>query len=203
MGNGLDLDGKANVYLGGVTSTGDFPAQRTMRKSTEADAFLCRIRPAEHANTCRVFGGRQEEKLTGIALDTKRGVYAVGGTRSADFPTKDPVRAALAGQSNLFLTRLALPSLEISLSTSFGGNGDDSGCGIALDNSGNPIIAGITDSTDLPDPSDAYQRTNSKGMPFSPLFEVGIIGRFERPTLEVRTTMKADMTTPTTVACQA
>ncbi|PYV29729.1 MAG: hypothetical protein DMG09_29305 [Acidobacteria bacterium] len=26
MGNGLDLDGKANVYLGGVTSTGDFPA---------------------------------------------------------------------------------------------------------------------------------------------------------------------------------
>jgi len=203
MGNGLDLDGKANVYLGGVTSTGDFPAQRTMRKSTEADAFLCRIRPAEHASTCRVFVGRQKESSPESRWTRKGESMPVGGTRSADFPTKDPVQAALAGQSDLFLTRLALPSLEISFSTSFGGNGDDSGWGIALDNSGNPIIAGITDSTDLPDPSDAYQRTNSKGMPFSPLFEVGIIGRFERPTLEVRTTMKADMTTPTTVACQA
>jgi len=122
--------------------------------------FVCRLRPADNANTCRVFGGGQEEKLTGIALDTKRGIYAVGYTRSADFPTKDPVRPTLAGPSDLFLTRLTLPALEISFSTFFGGNGDDSGWGIAIDRSGNPVVAGITDSMDLPRTSGAYQHAN-------------------------------------------
>ena len=160
LGNGLDLDDGGNVYLGGVTSSSDFPAQRRLRKSTGADVFVCRLRPADNANTCRVFGGGQEEKLTGIALDTKRGIYAVGYTRSADFPTKDPVQPTLAGPSDLFLTRLTLPALEISFSTFFGGNGDDSGWGIAIDRSGNPVVAGITDSMDLPRTSGAYQHAN-------------------------------------------
>src|SRR5262249_55578144 len=49
VGNGLDLDERGNVYLGGVTSSGDFPAQRTNRLTTEDDAFVCWIRPVEHA----------------------------------------------------------------------------------------------------------------------------------------------------------
>ncbi|MEX2261312.1 MAG: SBBP repeat-containing protein [Bryobacteraceae bacterium] len=161
LGNGLDLDDRGNVYLGGVTSSADFPAQRTPRKSAGADVFVCRFRPAENGASCRVFGGRQEEKLTGIVLDAKRGIYAVGYTRSADFPTKDPVQPALAGTSDLFLTRLSLPALEISFSTFFGGNGDDSGWGIAIDGSGNPVVAGITDSRDLPGTSGGYQRAIS------------------------------------------
>lgn len=160
QGNDLDLDAKAQVYLGGVTSSGDFPAQRIVKKSTEADAFLCWIRFAEQAIWCRVLGGGQEEKLTGIALDTKKGIYAVGHTRSTGYPTKDPVQPALAGRSDLFLTELALPSLEISFSTFFGGSGDDGGWGITLDREGNPVVAGITDSTDLPSTSGAYQRAN-------------------------------------------
>jgi hypothetical protein len=148
---------RGNIYVGGVTSSGDFPAQQTLRRSAEADAFVCRIRPAENVNTCRVFGGGREEKLTGIALDARGGIYAVGYTRSADFPTKDPVQPSLAGPSDLFLTRLALPALEISFSTFFGGSGGDSGWGLAIGRRGNPVVAGITDSTDLPGTSGAYQ----------------------------------------------
>lgn len=160
VGNGLDLDDRGNIYIGGVTSSGDFPALQRSRKSGAADAFLCRIRPTGNAASCRVFGGEQEEKLTGIALDTKRGIYAVGYTKSADFPTKDAVQPALAGRSDLFLTRLALPALEISFSTFFGGDGDDSGWGIAIDRRGDPVVAGITDSTDLPATSGGYQHAN-------------------------------------------
>jgi hypothetical protein len=64
------------------------------------------------------------------------------------------------GQKDLFLTRLALPALETTLSTFFGGTGDDSGWGIALDSAGNPVVAGITCSNDLPDTSGAYQRVS-------------------------------------------
>jgi hypothetical protein len=157
MGNGLDLDDEGNVYLGGTTSSTDFPAQR---RPSAADAFLCRVR-LNAGTSCVVLGGAHEEKLTGIALDRRNGLYAVGYTRSAGFPTRRPVQPSLAGPGDLFLTRVALPALELSFSTFFGGRGDDSGWGVAIDRDGNPVVAGITDSMDLPSISNAYQRASS------------------------------------------
>jgi hypothetical protein len=106
-----------------------------------------------------VFGGEREEKLTGIALDGKEGIAATGYTRSYHFPLNDPLQAALKGTSDLFVTKLALPDLTPTLSTYFGGSGDDSGWGVAP-GSGNIAVAGTTDSADLPVSADAYQRNH-------------------------------------------
>ena len=43
---------------------------------------------------------------------------------------------------------------------SFGGSGKDSGWGIAVDPRGNPVVAGITDSLDLPGTAGSYQPVN-------------------------------------------
>jgi hypothetical protein len=160
VGNGLDLDGSGNVYAGGTTSSSNFPTGRIAKKSADADAFVCKMRLEDGISTCRVFGGAQEEKLTGVALDGTGGIYAVGYTRSPDFPARDPVQAALSGTSDLFLTRLAVSDLQIMFSTFFGGSGDDSGWGVAVDRSGHPVVAGITNSTDLPGTSGAYRRAS-------------------------------------------
>ena len=157
LGNALDLDESGNVYVGGTTSSGDFPGQRTNKLTTEDDAFVCRIEPVKQGVSCRVFGGGNGEMLTGIALDGAEGLYATGWTKSADFPTKHPLQKVLGGRSDSFLTRLALPSLEITHSTFFGGAGEDTGWGIAVDRSGNPVVAGTTDSTDLPGTTGSYQ----------------------------------------------
>ena len=160
LGNALDLDESGNVYVGGTTSSGDFPGQRNNRLTTEDDAFVCRIEPVKQGVSCRVFGGDSGEMLTGIALDGAEGLYATGWTESADFPTKHPLQKALGGRSDSFLTRLALPSLEITHSTFFGGTGEDTGWGIAVDRSGYPVVAGTTDSTDLPGTTGSYQPRN-------------------------------------------
>lgn len=160
LGNGLDIDNASAVYLGGVTSSSDFEGRQHAKASADDDAFLCRIRPAERSFSCLVFGGGKAEKLTGVALDGNGGIYAAGVTNSADFPAVDPLQTSLRGTSDVFLTRLALPAMKVTFSTTFGGSGEDSGWGIAIDRQGNPVVAGITDSVDLPGAVQSYQSAN-------------------------------------------
>jgi hypothetical protein len=87
----------------------------------------------------------------------------VGYTKSKDFTTLHPIQAELRGVSDLFLTRFSTSSLTPTFSTFFGGSGDDSGWSVTVDRLGNPIVAGTTDSKDLPNSSGGYQRTNKGG----------------------------------------
>jgi hypothetical protein len=87
--------------------------------------FLCRIRPPEGSASCLVFGGGKAEKLTGVALDHNRGIYAVAVTDSADFPAIHPLQKSLRGTSDAFLRSLALPAMKMTFSTSFGGSAEE------------------------------------------------------------------------------
>ncbi len=100
LGNGLDIDNAGAVYLGGVTSSSDFKGRQHAKAFSDDDVFLCRIRPAERAASCFVFGGGKAEKLTGVALDRNGGIYAVGFTNSADFPAIHPLQKSLRGTSD-------------------------------------------------------------------------------------------------------
>lgn len=164
VGNALELDEGGRVLVGGTTTSTDFPGQNGSGRGN-ADAFISSWRLSDTASHHSVvFGGSSEEKLTGIALDGKGGVFAVGYTKSEDFPAHDPVQPNLRGVSDLFLTRLRVSSLAISFSTYLGGSGDDSGWGVAVDEGGTPVVAGITDSQDLPVSDDASQRTAQGGL---------------------------------------
>ena len=162
--DGLELDNNGGVFVGGMTESNDFPGQTKPRTTSKGDAFVSHVEP-EHPKTLHsvVFGGQNEEYLTGLALDGRGGLFAVGFTKSKDFPTVHPIQGSLRGVSDLFLTRFAISSLTPTFSTFFGGSGDDSGWGVTVDRSGNPIVAGTTDSKDLPISPGAYQRTNEGG----------------------------------------
>ncbi|MFN0106309.1 MAG: SBBP repeat-containing protein [Bryobacteraceae bacterium] len=160
VGSALDIDSRGNVYVGGWTSSNDFPVQVTRKATTENNAFVCRLRTDRHGMSCRVFGGGKDEMLTGIALDRQGGIYAAGSTSSADFPVLQPTQKMLGGRTDVFLTRLDVSSLEITFSTFIGGSGDDTGWGVVVDKRGDPTVAGTTDSTDLPGTTGSYQPSN-------------------------------------------
>lgn len=165
QGNGLALDGSGGVLVGGTTWSSNFPGVQKPHATTSGDAFVVYFRPGDR-NSLRstVFGGTAEEKLTGIAVDGKGGVFAVGYTKSKDFPLVAPIQSALRGVSDLFLVRLNLSDLSPTFSTFFGGSGDDSGWGVTVDRSGNPVVAGITNSSDLPAQKDAFQTSYRGGL---------------------------------------
>jgi hypothetical protein len=161
---GLDLDGRGGVFVGGTTWSANFPGQRTAHTAVHGDAFIAYLR-MDYATSLRsvVFGGSQEERLSGIALDGRGGLFAVGHTKSKDFPLIQPLQMELKGAQNIFLVRVNAQSLVPTFATYFGGSGEDYGCGVAVDRGGNPVIAGTTRSRDLPVAADAFQGASKGG----------------------------------------
>lgn len=158
VGNALEFDGTGGAFVGGTTTSDDFPG-RTDPRTTDPDAFVARLSLSNEGSPGSiVFGGSAEEKLTGLAADGEGGVFAVGYTRSVDFPVHKPIQSNLRGSSDLFLGRLSTSDLSFTFSTYLGGAGEDEGWGVAVDSEGAPVVAGTTTSGDLPTGTDAFQR---------------------------------------------
>lgn len=80
------------------------------------------------------FGGSGEEKLTGIAYHAGK-IYTAGYTQSKDWKR-------LRGPSDAFVVRLDAKTLAVEHEEFYGGIGDDSAWGIAVDKRGRVFIAG-------------------------------------------------------------
>ena len=159
-GYGLELDEAGGAYVAGPTSSKNFPGQTTTRDVHGFDAFVAHVRPG-HADSLRsvVFGGSKDERLTGIAADHSGGIYAVGTSSSPDFLTLEAHVNGFSGASKMFLTRLDKATLQPTFSRLFGGSGDDSGWGITVNNKGDVIVAGTTNSPDLPGSVTGFQNS--------------------------------------------
>jgi hypothetical protein len=96
------------------------------------------------------FGGSGEEKLTGIAYHRGK-IYATGYTKSKDWK-------ALRGPSDAFIVTLNAKTLAIEHEELYGGIGNDSAWGVAVDKRGRVFIAGQTDSPDLPGARRGFQK---------------------------------------------
>lgn len=164
IGNALELDGTRVVFVGGTTTSDDFPGRRGHR-GVGPDAFVSRLRLSSEESPASIgFGGSAEEKLTGLAADGGGGLFAVGYTRSVDFPIHDPMQSELRGESDLFVVRFGSSDLLFTFSTYPGGTGEDEGWGVAVDLEGAPVVAGTTNSRDLPASFDALQRGLGGGL---------------------------------------
>jgi uncharacterized protein (TIGR03437 family) len=90
--------------------------------------------------------------ISGIALDPAGNVIVTGGTRATDFPTANPVQAAIAGESDAFAAILSSNGSVLNFATFFGGSQDDGALAAGIDSTGNVILAGQTWSPDFPVP---------------------------------------------------
>ena len=80
-----------------------------------------------------------------IAVDLAGNAHVTGETNSANFPAANSFQS-YAGSSDAFVLKLNSTGSALIYSTHLGGNGQDIGNGIALDQAGNAYLMGITDS---------------------------------------------------------
>ncbi len=154
-GTGIAVDGAGSAYVTGITTSTNFPTrspyQAAFRGAT-FDTFVMKLAPAGNALTYSTYlGGSTDDNVSsGIAVDGAGSAYVTGYTSSTDFPTQSPYQAALKGNRNAFVTKLAPAGNALAYSTYLGGSAEDYGSGIAVDAAGSAYVTGRTTSTDFP-----------------------------------------------------
>jgi len=163
-GIGIARDAAGDIYLTGSTASTDFPsgpgyalqcAQKPLILSCQ-DAFVMKLSSDLTTIVYSTFLGGPDPATEGacdIAVDSDGSAIVVGMTGAQDFPvTQNAIQTQLAGDLDMFITRLTPEGTALTFSTYLGGTLKelDECAGIGIDNAGNVYVAASTQSNDLP-----------------------------------------------------
>lgn len=151
---GLGFDPSGNVVVSGQTRSANFPVTAGVVDAVfggESEAFVLKLNAAGSALLWSTFlGGSDREEGDELAVDAAGNVYTVGMTTSFDFPLRGAFQAQNRGPHDLFVSKLNPTATAFVWSSYFGGSGDDHSPSLAIDANRNVLVAGGTNSSDLP-----------------------------------------------------
>ena len=102
-------DASGCAYVTGYTTSTDFPVKNAYQSANAggSDVFVTKLSAAGNALIYSTYlGGSDTDIGRGIAVDTGGRAYVTGYTQSANFPTQNPVQAALGGLSDAFVFKI-------------------------------------------------------------------------------------------------
>jgi hypothetical protein len=167
-GYGIAAGSPGIVYLTGSTASSNFPVTASAFQGTTgggtcngtacSDAFVAEMNTTLTGKAALVYstylGGNLSDQGSAIVADSSGNVYVTGFAFSSNFPvTAGVYQNSLVGTNNAFVAKLnpaTSGAASLVYSTYLGGNGADTGNGIAVDSSGNTYITGATTSTNFP-----------------------------------------------------
>jgi hypothetical protein len=169
IGFGVAVDANGNAFTIGITASIDFPvtqgAYQTSFQGGAFDVYVAKL-GVDGSNFVysTYFGGSGFDEGLKVALDSAGNAYLTGSTNSSDFPiSPNAFQKKLAGGFDAFAAKLNAAGSQLLYSTFLGGALLDSSNGIAVDESGNAMIAGYTASPDFPVTSGAVQANSGGG----------------------------------------
>jgi len=166
----IALDSSGDVYVGGSTSSANFPVTHGAYLTTNiGGGFITKLNPA---GTGLIYSTYFNDEVSGMTVDSSGNTYLVGSTSSGSFPvtpgafltTFDPNRP---GGPIGFVSKMNPTATALVYSTYLGGSGGplpdvgDFAQSIAVDAAGNAYAVGTTFSTDFPVTPGAFQSTNN------------------------------------------
>ncbi len=161
---GIAVDTQGNVYVTGMTKSTDFPTKNPYQANINGgdwyDVFVTKLSfDGQSLIYSTYLGGGSNDEGKGIAVDSQGNAYVTGMTNSTNFPTKTPCQANMAGDWDVFITKISSNGQSLIYSTYLGGGGSDGGYGIAVDSQGNAYVTGRTFSTNF-QTKNPYQANN-------------------------------------------
>jgi len=181
MGSGITVDAAGCAYATGQASSTNFPVTAGPFQNWLAgpeNAYVTKVNAAGTGLLYSTYlggsgGGGEGDRGEGISVDGSGCAYLTGQTPSSDFPVtakafQKTIGGGINSSGNAFVTKLNAAGSDLLYSTYLGGNGMDSGNGIAVDGAGCAYLTGYAGSTNFPVTAGAFQRTI--GSPYNNAF---------------------------------
>ncbi|MFC2146796.1 SBBP repeat-containing protein, partial [Acidobacteriota bacterium] len=150
------------LYITGVTRSNDFPMSTASQYKGEDDVFFCRLDTSGSLLCSWYIGGTYTDVGRGIAVDDSDNAYIVGNTYSNDFPTLNAFQDSVFGYGgSAFVCKIHYDA-GLIYSTFLGGEYDEHGQDIAVDDTGSCYVTGYTWSAQFP-VKNAFQGTYRGG----------------------------------------
>ena len=175
-GRAIALDTSGDAYVGGFTSSTNFPSTPASFQPTcgaacgTNDGFVSELDPAGAKLIYSTYlGGSLGASVYGLALDASNNAYLTGTTPSTDFPaTKGAFQTTCGGGCtgntvDAFAAKLKPDGSGLVYASYIGGSSNDQGNGIVVDSSGNIYVTGITFSADFPNTAGSYRTSCGAG----------------------------------------
>ena len=164
QGLGISVDDTGDAYITGFTESANFPTTAGAFDTTyngNRDAFVTKLNATGSALLYSTYlGGAAGDQGNGISVDDTGNAYITGLTSSVDFPTTaGAFDTTYNGSTDAFVTKLNAAGGALLYSTYLGGTDLDQGRGIAVDDTGNAYITGLTSSNDFPTTAGAFDTT--------------------------------------------
>ena len=143
---GIAVDGSGSpIVTGSTCSSGWTSGGFDTSHNGPYDAFVAKLSSAGAHLWSTYLGGESADEGYGIAVDSFDNPIVAGLTNSSGW-TSGGFDTSHNGSSDAFVAKLSTEGAHV-WSTYLGGTNNDLGEGIAVDSSGNPIVAGFTDSS--------------------------------------------------------
>ncbi|MHA1387272.1 MAG: hypothetical protein ACTSR9_02440 [Candidatus Thorarchaeota archaeon] len=160
----VNVDSGNNIVLTGTTGSSNFPTTPNGMDLTFGgltDGFIMKIAPNGTLLYSSFFGGAGNDWIYGIQFDSSENYMFSGWTTSTGLGTAGTLYPSAIGGDDSFVARVSADGTTVQMFTYFGGTGTDRSWTLDIDSEYNYVIAGITDSTNYPVSSDAFQSGSS------------------------------------------
>ena len=160
----LTLAVGGEVLVGGFTSSTDFPGTAggaMPNYGGGTDGFVaCLSGDLAELQQSTYLGGSTGDYVLALVLAANGDVLVGGNTSSTDFPgTEGGALPDYLGDADGFVARLSDDLTDLQQSTYLGGSNGDAIQALALAANGDVLVAGATDSSDLPRTANGAQTT--------------------------------------------
>jgi hypothetical protein len=172
FGSAVAVDAGGSAYVVGSTDSSDYPTtpgayDTTINSFIYDDAFATKLDPAGSSLVYSTFlGGNAFDAASGLVLDHDGTLTLVGSTYSSNFPTTPGAfQRSRGGSGDAVLSRFDPTGSYLEYSSYLGGTSVvvDTGFAIAAAGPGVVTATGITESTDFPTTTGAYDTTYNGG----------------------------------------
>lgn len=146
-GIGIAVDAEGFVYVGGETTSRNFPVKNAFQSSLAGsmDVFLAKFSPSGKDMIFATYvGSSHYDEFGGLAVDALGNVFFVGSAGGAGFPLKKSFQKRYGGEMDAFISKLDSSGKSLVYSSFLGGPGYDGAGAVAADDAGAAYVAGWT-----------------------------------------------------------